>query len=159
MLTPAERKELIDEIHALPVRLEKLVVRLKDSQLDEPYAHGKWTVRQVVHHLADAHINGYTRMRLVLTETNPILKPYDQDLFARLSDATELPIAPSLLILKGLHERWTALLEKTPENAWSRAGIHLDNGKMTLDDLLVGYVRHGATHLDQIAGLIKARGW
>ena len=158
MLTPARRKELIDEIHALPTQLERLVVKLKDGQLDQPYAEGKWTVRQVVHHLADAHLNGYNRMRLILTEVNPILKPYDQEAYAQLPDSL-LPVAPSLAILTGLHERWVTLLEALPESAWSRAGIHLENGKMALDDLLAGYARHGVTHLQQIAGLVQSRGW
>ena len=159
MLTPAKRKELIDEIRALPTELEELVVKLTDTQLDQPYGEGKWTVRQVVHHLADAHINGYNRMRLVLTETNPILKPYNQEEYAKLPDAAQLPVAPSLEILKGLHHRWTTLLDAVPESAWSRSGIHLENGKMTLVDLLAGYARHGSTHLQQIAALVQSRGW
>ena len=158
MLTPAQRKESITQIRNLPAQLEKLVARLQDNQLDQPYAEGKWTVRQVVHHLADAHMNGYNRMRLVLTENKPILKPYDQDEYAKMSDV-RLPIAPSLAILNGLHNRWAAFLEAAPEDAWARVGIHLDNGKMSLDDLLGVYTRHGATHLDQIAGLLKSRGW
>ena len=159
MLTAAERQEKIAQIKNLPASLQEVIRSLNEAQLDAPGGEGEWTVRQIVHHLADAQMNGFIRMKLVLTEKNPILKPNDQDAWAALRDTTHMPLQPSLLILQGLCERWAALLESVPEEGWSRTGIHLDRGKMTLDDLLTIYARHGTSHIDQIAKLRAAKGW
>jgi len=120
-------------------------------------------MRQVVHHLADSHANAYTRFRLVLTEEHPTIKPYDQDAWATLKDAATLPLQPSLQILEGLHYRWAYMLDDVlaskPESVWQRTGFHLDNGTMTLDDLLRTYSTHGETHCEQLLGLRKRMGW
>ncbi len=152
MSTPAERQELIKQIQNFPHELETLLAKYSDTQLDTPVQKGEWTIRQIVHHLADAHFNGYIRMKLVLTETKPILKPYDQAAWADLADM-KLPIESSLHILQGLHERWAKLLAGLPESSWERTGVHLENGLMTLDTLLTLYAQHGETHLEQIKQL------
>ena len=105
MLTAAERLEKIATVRKLPSSIEAAVKGLSDRQLDTPYRSGGWTVRQVVHHLADSHLNAFTRMKLILTEDKPTLKPYDQNEWAKLIDTKQAPIESSLAILKGLHAR------------------------------------------------------
>lgn len=158
MRTVTERQGRIARIRGLPSALEAVVSDLGDEQLDTPYREGGWTVRQVVHHLADSHLNGFARMKLVLTEDRPTLKPYDQDEWARLPDA-RLPITSSLLILRGLHERWASLLEAVPETHWPRSGWQPEVGDVTLEELLDLYARHGESHMGQIAKLRVAKGW
>lgn len=150
MHTSNEREALIAQIRDFPQQLEQKIATLSDAQLDQQCGEGEWTVRQVVHHLADAHFNGYIRMKLILTEHKPILKPYDQEAWALLGDMG-LSIQPSLSILRGLHERWSRLLEGLPESSWERRGVHLENGLVSLDDLLAVYVQHCKNHLDQIS--------
>lgn len=158
MLSHSERKERIARIRALPEAAASAIHRLSDQQLDTPYRDGGWTVRQVVHHLADSHLNAFVRMKLILTETHPTLKTYDQDEWAKLDD-TALPVSHSLAILQGLHARWTRLLEQVPDSDWTRAAFHPENGEVTLEDILSTYARHGDNHVKQITGLRTARGW
>src|SRR5262245_50806727 len=124
MLTAAERHNLMAKIRRLPAAVEAAVKDLTEAQLNTPYREEGWTVRQVVHHLADSHLNGFVRMKLMLTEVGPVLKPYDQDVWAKLPDTAAMPIESSMLILKGLHERWFTLLENLPEASWSRSAFH-----------------------------------
>jgi len=159
MLTPEARQAMLARLQQLPDAAEAAVRGLSDTQLDTPCGEGEWTVRQVVHHLADAHMNGFIRMKLILTEEQPTLKPYDQDEWAKLRDSAELPIRAALSILAGLHERWSGLLEALPEWSWRRSATHPETGIVTLDDLLVTYARHGEAHLRQITGLRAAKGW
>jgi hypothetical protein len=158
-MTPEERKAKIGKIRALPALLEDAVRGLNDAQLDTRYREGGWTVRQVVHHVADSHMNAVIRMKLILTEEKPKLKPYDQDSWALLPDVGKVPVSVSLEILRGLHDRWTRLLESVPDNAWKRVGYHPENGDMTLEDVLNTYSAHGEKHAGQITGLRRARGW
>ena len=150
MLTPTERKQRIARLEELPASLESSIAGLNNAQLDAAPGAGDWSIRQIVHHVADSHLVGYARMKLILTEKKPILKPYDQDAWERLPDAA-LPPSVSLDILRGLHARWSAMLASLPEESWARTGVHLDNGLMTLDDLLGVYAGHGDAHLAQIA--------
>jgi hypothetical protein len=159
MLTPQERQEMIARMRKLPEILEAAVKDLNDAQLDTPYGEGKWTVRQVVHHLADSHMQASARVKLILTEDKPTFKPYNQNEWARLPDSMKAPIAPSLVILKALHQRWCDLLTALPENAWQRNATHPERGVVTLDDQLRVYSRHGENHVDQIARLRTAKGW
>lgn len=159
MLTPVQRKELIDKMRQLPDQIEAAVHGLDDQKLDTPYGPGKWTPRQVVHHLADSHMNAFVRMKLVLTENKPTLKPYNQDDWAKFEDASKLPLAPSLAIIRGLHERLVYLLEHTKESDFQRPGVHSERGNITLDDLVSTYGRHGEKHCGQINGLRAAKGW
>jgi len=149
MPTPDERKEMIAKIANFPNILEANITQFNETQLDIPIGPGEWTVRQVIHHLADAHLNGYLRMKLILTEIKPILKPFDQEAWMGLVDVKG-PIQSSLQILRGVHERWARFLEVLPEESWSRTGVHLENGLLNLDDLLVHFVHHGDTHIEQI---------
>jgi hypothetical protein len=159
MLTSAERQDMIAKIQRLPADLEVAVKGLHERQLDTPYREGGWTVRQVVHHLADAHVNGFIRVKLTLTEERPTIKPYDQNTWAQTSDVMQTPILSSLAILKGLHARLGTLLESLPESSFARSAFHPEIGEVTLDDWLVTLARHGENHLAQIAGLRTAKGW
>ncbi len=158
-MTTADRSDLIAQIRNFPAYLENNVGDLDDEQLDTPYRVEGWTVRQVVHHLADSHINAFIRMKLALTEDAPRYKTYEQDDWARLPDTRHAPIGSSLLILRGLHERWANLLEELPAENWARKGVHPVNGDVTLDDQLAYYAEHGARHLRQITTLRESRGW
>jgi len=157
MTDRSERDERIRIIEALPGELVRLVAGLTDQQLDARYREGGWTVRQVVHHLADAHMNGYVRTRLVVTEDHPIIKGYDQDRWAALVDARTFPIETSLQILRGLHARWAALLRSLGDEAWARTGRHTERGEMSLDRMLEIYARHCTTHLDHVRAGIALR--
>ncbi len=155
----SDRKEMIAKIKQLPGLLEKAVEGLDDGKLDTPYGEGKWTVRQVVHHLADSHMNAFIRFKLTVTENKPTLKPYNQDDWATTIEAKTAPIEPSLGILKGVHERWVMLMELLPESAWSRVAYHPEHGDLTLTDILNTYSRHGENHVSQIVKLSVAEGW
>lgn len=154
MPTVAERAEMIAKIQGLPARVEALVTNLSDRQLDQTSGAEAWTIRQVVHHLADAHMNAFVRLKLILTEEQPTLKPYNQELWASLPEANLVSIQSSLLILKGLHQRWVDLLARLSEADWSRAALHPEIGRITAEDLLVIYARHGDDHLEQISSLL-----
>jgi uncharacterized damage-inducible protein DinB len=157
-MTHDERKNLISIIRKLPAQVEAAIASLSERQLDTPTAEHKWTVRQIVHHIADAHMNAVTRMKLVVTENKPILKPYNQDSWAALEDTTKGSLHTSLDIIRGLHERWAQFLESLPEEAWTREGIHLENGKMSLEDLLKGYAGHCENHVQQILAYKQRNG-
>jgi hypothetical protein len=159
MLTTTERREKIAKIQQLPAVLKAAVQGLNDRQLDTPYRTGGWTVRQVVHHLADSHMNAVIRMKLILTEEAPTLKPYNQDAWAKLIDTSTLPIQSSLALLTGLHERWTKLLESLPDGAWIRTAHHPERGDVSLESMLITYSGHGEKHVGQITGLRNAQGW
>ncbi|RPI25773.1 MAG: putative metal-dependent hydrolase [Acidobacteria bacterium] len=145
-----ERKECIRRIEQLPSQLEKAVANLSDQQLDMKFREGGWTVRQLVHHLADSHANAYIRLRLALTEDKPTIRPYNQDDWSNLEDARTLPVGSSLDILRGLHHRWVALMKSMPEKAWGRRLVHPERGEMSLDDILKIYAGHGEKHLEHI---------
>lgn len=151
MPTTPERQALINTIRDLPARLAELVAPLTPEQLTTAYLPGEWTVAQNVHHLADSHMNSYIRCKLIASEDNPPLKPYDQDRWARFPDATPADISVSLALLTSLHARWVTFWETLPEAAWARAGVHPENGTVTLDDQLRLYAAHGEGHLEQIA--------
>lgn len=158
-MTTEERNRWIEAIAALPDELEAAVKGLGDAQMDTPYGPGKWTIRQVVHHLADAHMTAFGRFKTVLTEDHPTIKPYDQDKWATLPDTMATPPAPSLQIVRGLHERWVRLLKGIPETAWTRAGHHTVRGDVTLEALLKIYAEHGAKHVASITSLRQSKGW
>jgi hypothetical protein len=149
-MTPQEREALIAKIEALPVQLESLLKGVSDERLDRPYRTGGWTSRQVVHHLADSHMNAFIRMRLILTEENPTLRPYNQDAWAELGDAKSGPLEPSLTILRGLHKRWAAALRNVADDAWQRPAMHPQYGATSLEKQLGTYAGHGEKHLAHI---------
>lgn len=147
--TPADRPVLIDAIRVLPSQLEQAVAGLSDEQLDFRPAPGEWSVRQIVHHVADSHMNSFIRCKWLLTEDNPTIKPYDQDVCAELADY-QPPVDLSLMLLKGLHARWVALFASLTPEQWSRRGQHPESGEITLDSLLDYYAWHGQNHIEQI---------
>ncbi len=155
----AQRSDWISRIRKLPELLNNAVSGLNDEQLNTPYGEGKWTILQLVHHLADSHMNGFVRMKLVLTENKPTLKTYEQDAWARTREAEYYPLLSSLHIINGLHERWCSLLESLPQSAWERKAIHAEWGEVTLEQLLQNYAEHGELHLRRILELREARGW
>ena len=158
-MTPEERQDLINQIKNLPPKLETAMLGLSDEQLDTPYREDGWTVRQVVHHLVDSHMNAMIRMKLIMTENDPILRPYIQDEWAKLPDTNKMPIQTSLSILKGLHTRWGYLLENLSEDTWNRKGMHPEDGEVVLKGLLKSYANHGNNHLKQITDLKEKMGW
>lgn len=159
MLNADQRRDLIEKMRQLPDQIDAAVRGLNDQQLDTPYGPGKWTPRQVVHHVADSHMNAFVRMKLVLAENKPTLKPYSQDDWAKFDDAAKLPVHSSLAIIRGLHERLVHMLIHAKEADFQRAAVHPERGDMTLDDLVVIYGRHGEKHCGQINGLRAAKGW
>jgi hypothetical protein len=150
---------LIDEIERLPNELRAAVAGLSDAQLDTPYRDGGWTVRQVVHHVPDSHVNAYVRFKLALTEDTPRIKPYEEARWAELPD-TRLPVAPSLALLDALHVRWVALLRAlSPDDFARRAYDHPENGVTPLRAALGLYAWHGKHHTAHITGLRERNGW
>jgi uncharacterized damage-inducible protein DinB len=158
-LSADERRAALDAIAATPAKLRTAVKGLTDSQLDTPYRPGGWTVRQLVHHVADSHMNAYTRFRLALTEDNPTIRPYDEAAWAELDDARTLPIAVSLDLLAALHERLIHLLRATPTEAFARTLNHPETGPMTLDTLVGIYAWHGRHHTAHVAALRERMKW
>ena len=158
-LTTEERRAAIDAIAAAPARLRTAVKGLTDSQLDTPYRPGGWTVRQLVHHVADSHMNAYTRFRLALTENNPTIKPYAEADWAELPDARTMPVGVSLDLLDMMHERLVQLLRVTPAESFARTLNHPENGPMTIDALLGIYSWHGRHHAAHVTALRERMKW
>jgi uncharacterized damage-inducible protein DinB len=148
----------IEEIAASPAALRNAVRGLDDKQLDTPYRDGGWTVRQVVHHVPDSHMNAFIRLKLGLTENHPTIKPYEQQLWSELPDARG-PIEPSLSLLDSLHERWVRLLRSLGERDFARTIFHPENGEMTLGLLTAHYAWHGKHHTAHITSLRTRVGW
>jgi len=158
-LTDDQRREFIDAIEQTPVRLTAAVKNLKPEQLDTPYRPGGWTVRQLVHHVPDSHMNAYVRMKLALTEDVPTIKPYDEARWAELPDS-KTAIEPSLAILENLHKRWVLLLKSLSPADWSRKYGHPEWPKpMSLDDTLALYAWHGKHHVAHITSLCERNTW
>jgi hypothetical protein len=155
----ASRLRLIDDIAAAPALLRKAIEGLDDRQLDTPYRPGGWTVRQVIHHVPDSHMNSYMRFRLALTEDDPTIKPYDEAKWAELHDARTLPPAPSLALLENLHARWVELLRNMGDRDFERCFRHPEIGLVRLDTNLALYSWHGRHHTAHITGLRQRTGW
>jgi len=156
--TEAQRRASIAAIAEAPARLRQAVAGLNEQQLDTPYRPGGWTVRQVVHHLPDSHMNAYVRFKLALTEHEPAIKTYDEARWAELADA-KAPIEPSLLLLDNLHQRWIALLNSLAPSDWQRKLRHPEMGLLTLDSMLQLYSWHGRHHIAHITSLRERNGW
>lgn len=157
-LAPEQRMRRIAELEAAPLRLEQTIRGLNDFQLDTPYRPGGWTAKQVVHHLADSHLNGYLRLKWTLTEDEPTIKPYDQDAWSALPDAAD-DVKMSLALLDALHARWARLLMSMTPEQFSLKLYHPESGTMTLDCLLAEYAWHGRHHIAHIRGLRERRNW
>lgn len=155
----AERRELIDRLAAQPAKLRAALHGLTDAQLDAPYRPGGWTIRQVVHHMADSHINAYIRVKLGITETKPTVKPYDQDAWVQLADIAGTSPDVSLAILDGVHARLVAVLRSLSDEQFRRVLHHPENGDMTIDDVLAMYAWHGDHHIGHVTGARERAGW
>ena len=158
-VTPAMRQRAIDDIAALPAQFRAAIKGLNDAQLDTPYREGGWTVRQVVHHVPDSHMNAYVRWKLALTEDQPTIKPYEEARWAELADTKSTPIEVSLALLDNLHDRWVRLLRSVKDSDFARTFRHPDHGVRTLDWMLFLYQWHGKHHTAHITQLRKQRGW
>jgi hypothetical protein len=158
-ITPQQRTAWIAELEEFPRKLRQAVTNLCEAQLATPYRPGGWTVRQVIHHLPDSHINSYTRFRLALTEDAPLIKPYQEAAWAELADAAAAPVEPSLLLLAGLHARWTHLLKRLSDADFARTFRHPELGQIRLDWTLGLYAWHGGHHLAQISNLSRRENW
>ena len=159
VLTPDERRDSIAAIAETPARLASAVAGLAAEQLDTPYRPGGWSVRQVIHHLPDSHLNSYVRFKLALTEDEPTIKPYDEALWAKLNDSQETPVDVSLTLLDALHKRWVILLRGMRPEDFARRLNHPERGAMTLDDVLTTYTWHGKHHVAHITALRHRMGW
>jgi uncharacterized damage-inducible protein DinB len=157
-ITPSVREDWIKEIERLPLKLKEAVKGLTDVQLNTPYRNGGWTVWQVVHHVADSHMNAYIRFKLALTEDKPIIKPYEEARWAELADYS-LPIDVSLALLDALHERWTALLKDLTSSELKKTFIHPESGEISLEKNIGLYAWHGRHHVAQIESLKTKMGW
>lgn len=155
----ASRAESIAIIADLPARMRAAVQGLSDAQLDTRYRPDGWTVRQVVHHVPDSHMNAYTRFKLALTEDTPRIKPYEEGKWAELPDGRSGPLAPSLAILDGLHARWTLLLRSMRPEDFDRELDHPEHGKISLNRMLPLYAWHCRHHLAHITELKRREGW
>jgi uncharacterized damage-inducible protein DinB len=158
-LEPAQRSERIAEIAAAPAALRKVVAGLTAEQLDTPYRPDGWTVRQVVHHLADSHLNATIRIRLALTEDQPTIKPYSEKLWAELPDARSADVEASVRLLEALHERWVALLGALEPVDFTRRLRHPEMGELTVDSIVSLYAWHGRHHVAHVAALRQREGW
>ncbi|KIL42710.1 YfiT family bacillithiol transferase [Jeotgalibacillus soli] len=156
-ITNSVTRGWINEIEDLPRLLRDAVKELDNEQLDTAYRSGGWTVRQVVHHLADSHMNAYIRFKLALTEEKPVIKPYNETKWAELSDY-ELPIDISLLLLEALHKRWTKLLRSISPADMEKTFIHPDSGEVSVGKNIGIYAWHGRHHLAHITSLCNRKG-
>lgn len=154
-LDAAARATFIDAIGATPAAIRSLVERLNDGQLDSPYRAGGWTIRQVVHHLPDSHMNMYIRMKLAVTEDVPTIKPYDEGRWAELPDGRSAPVSMSLDLLDALHRRWVTLLRALSDQQFERKFVHPELGSVALFEALAMYAWHGRHHTAHIRNALS----
>src|SRR6516165_7910848 len=157
-LTPEQRGQFIADIERAPVVLRQTVANLSESQLDTRYRN--WTVRQIVHHIADSHVNSYVRFKWALTEEVPTIKAYDEGRWAALEDSRTGDVKAPLTLLEGLHAQWVQLLRSMTEAQFGRSFLHPETGKtVSLSAALASYAWHGRHHTAQITWLREQRGW
>lgn len=157
--TSTFRERAIDTIAATPAALRKAVAGLDEEQLDTPYRPDGWTVRQVVHHVPDSHLNAYVRLKLALTEDRPTVKPYDEGAWAHLEDARTTPIETSLTLLDAVHDRWVRILRALREEDYARRYVHPETGEHPVDALIALYAWHGPHHVAHVTSLRERMGW
>jgi len=155
----AERNKFLRDIEETPSRLRSAVAGLSEAQLNTPYRDGGWTVRQVVHHVPESHMNSYIRFKLALTEDEPTIKPYAEERWAQLADVQNTPIEVSLALLDSLHQRWVILLRGLRPGDWQKTFRHPEIGLMNLDKTLALYSWHGKHHVAHITALRGRMGW
>lgn len=156
----AQKEEWLADIRFLPQALESAVSNLDEQQLHTPYREGGWTIHQLVHHVADSHMNAYIRFKLGFTEDNPTIKTYEEKEWATTKDVENLPINISLTLLFALHQRWHEFLKYLTDADWQRTVYHPEHKKtMTLWHLLGMYAWHGRHHTAHITNLREQKGW
>jgi hypothetical protein len=158
-ITEADRKQWITTLAELPAALRKAVAGMTDAQLNTPYREGGWTVRELIHHIADSHMNSYVRFKLGLSEHEPTIKTYDEAAWAQLRDAALIPAETSLCLLECLHLRWVCVLDGMRNSDWQRNVIHPELGTIRLDSLLALYDWHSRHHTAHITSLRQNKGW
>jgi uncharacterized damage-inducible protein DinB len=154
-----ERNQFIDQIASTPAAMRAALKELSDKQLNTPYRDGGWTVRQVVHHVPDSHMNAYVRFKLAMTEDSPTIKPYLEDRWAQLADTENTRVDVSLALLESLHERWVQLLRSLKEEDWKRTFKHPELGERRLDQTVALYAWHGRHHIAHVTALRQRMGW
>ena len=158
-MSDEQRCAFLSELADAPAKLRAAVKDLSEGQLDTPYRPGGWTVRQVVHHVPDSHMNSYVRFKLALTEDEPTIKPYAEDKWAELADTKATPVEVSLALLDSLHDRWVRLLRSLTPDDWKKTFRHPELGTMTLEKTLALYAWHGRHHVAHITELRKQMSW
>lgn len=154
-----DRRNFAAQIEDLPARLRAAVHGLTEAQIDTPYREGGWTVRQVVHHLADSHMNAFIRFKLALTENEPTIKPYEQQKWADLPDGKTPPVEISMTLLDSLHRRWALLIKSMKPEEFARTFRHPELGLVTLERNLALYAWHGRHHVAHVTSLRERKGW
>jgi len=155
----AEREQFIRDIEETPAKLRAAIKGLSEDQLNTPYREGGWTVRQLIHHVPDSHLNSYVRFKLALTEDEPTIKPYQEDRWAELADSRVTPIETSLSLLDSLHQRWILLLRSFTAADWKKTFRHPEAGVLSLDKTVALYAWHGKHHVAHITALRTSKGW
>lgn len=158
-VTDEQRQRFIDEIAETPALLRRAVEGLSPEQFDTPYRPGGWTVRQLVHHVPDSHVNSYVRFKLALTEDEPTVKTYMEDRWALLEDTRRTPVEVSLTLLESLHARWVALLGSLTKADLARTFRHPELGLVTVEQNIALYAWHGRHHVAHITRLRESEGW
>jgi DinB superfamily len=149
------RKLLIQSLSDLPGKVKETVQSFDNNLLDVPYREGGWTARQVIHHLPDSHMNAFIRFKLTLTESTPVIRPYNQDEWAKLPDVKNTPVEVSISLLESIHKRWVVLLNSMEENDFRKKYIHPESGEVSLAEVLALYEWHGRHHLAHITSVVK----
>jgi hypothetical protein len=159
LFTTEERSAAIEGIRQLPQKLRAAVSGWTEEQFETPYRPGGWTVRQLVHHVADSHMNAYTRVRLALTEDWPTIFAYEENRWAELEDARSAAVSPSLDLLDALHVRWVRLFSSLDEQDWKRGYTHPVNGRQSVEQAVILYDWHGRHHTAHLTQLSARMGW
>jgi hypothetical protein len=159
VLPREERDAALAVLEAAPAKMRAAIAGLDDRQLDTPYREGGWSVRQVVHHVPDSHLNAYVRIRLALTEDNPTVRPYDEALWAELPDARSGPVEPSLDLLEAVHDRMVRLLRSLDDGQFSRRFVHPEGWEGSIDTLVNMYAWHCRHHTAHVTELRSRMGW
>ena len=158
-VTAEQKEQHIRDIAEMPAQLREAVAELAPQHLDIPYREGGWTIRQIVHHIPDSHMNSYVRFKLALTEDQPTIKPYDEARWAEMPEARAAPIEVSLDLIDKLHRRWVLMLEAMQESDFERSLHHPENGTLRLKSMLAGYAWHSRHHVAQIVATRHRCGW
>lgn len=158
--TPGLITKWIGSIQSIPLLLDYCIENLDEAQLNIPYRPGGWTIIQVIHHIADSHMNAYIRLKLALTEDRPVITPYDENLWAVLPDVADVPVNVSITLIHALHRRWSSLLLNMKDEDWTREYFHPgDQQYVPLWQMTSMYSWHGKHHAEQILSLRKRMGW